>query len=90
MIVVAIVDAIVGALVAVLDALPDLTLPFGDYPTEFAELLGGALGGLDSVVPITEAATVAGWVLITYVPIVIAFSVTRWIYTHLPVIGNGG
>lgn len=77
-------------LLALLEFLPDLTLPVGDYPEDFAQAIGSALGGLDGLLPITEVAEVAGWVLTVYVPVVIAYSAARWVYTHLPVIGNGG
>lgn len=90
MVVELIVTSLLSLLTAILEALPDLTVPVGDYPTEFAEAIGGALGGLDGFLPIVEMATVAGWVLGVYVPVVVAYNVTRWLYTHLPVIGNGG
>lgn len=90
MIVDLILEAVTGVLVALLDALPDLTLPVGTYPDDFAEALGGALGGLDGILPISELALVVAWVLTVYVPVVFAYNMARWVYTHLPVIGNGG
>lgn len=86
----AILNSVAGLLVAILDALPDLTLPVGTYPEDFAEAIGGALGGLDGILPISELATVTAWILTVYVPVVFAYSMARWVYTHLPVIGNGG
>lgn len=90
MIVQTILEAISGLLVTILDALPDLTLPVGTYPEDFATAIGGALGGLDGILPISETALVVAWVLTVYVPVVFAYNMTRWIYTHLPIIGNGG
>lgn len=90
MIVEKIVVAVMGLLNVILEALPDVTVPVGDYTDDFAEAIGGALGGLDGFLPITETATLVGWVLTVYVPVVVAYHVARWIYTHLPVIGNGG
>jgi len=85
-----IVGGILDLLTALLDALPDLTLPFGTYPEQFASTIGGGLGGLDGILPITEVAVVVGWVLTTFVPVAIAFHITRWVYEHLPIVGNGG
>lgn len=82
--------AILGGLTAILEAIPDATLPVGTYPAQFASAIGGALGGLDGFLPITEMSVVVGWVLATYVPLCLAYYLTLWIYTHLPVIGNGG
>lgn len=90
MIVEAILVGLLSLLANILEALPDLTVPVGDYTDDFAEAIGGALGGLDGFLPITELATVAGWILTVYVPVVVAYHVARWVYTHLPVIGNGG
>lgn len=90
MIVEAILNTIAGLLVELLEAIPDLTLPVGTYPEDFAEALGGALGGLDGVLPISELALVTAWILTVYVPVVFAYSMARWVYTHLPIIGNGG
>lgn len=85
-----VVEAVGGLLIAVLGALPDLTLPVGDHMDDFAAAIGGALGGLDGILPISELSEVAAWVLVTYVPVVFAYNSARWVYTHLPVIGNGG
>lgn len=90
MIVETILELVLGALTALLDALPDLALPTGDYVEDFAQALGGALGGLDGILPIEETATVVSWILVTYLPIVLSYNMARWVYTHLPVIGNGG
>lgn len=90
MIVVEAVSGLLDLLTALLGAIPDLTLPFGDYPEDFAVEIGGALGGLDGVVPISESAVVAGWALTAYLPVAVSFQITRWVYTHLPVVGNGG
>lgn len=84
------VGVMLGLWTAILEALPDLTIPVGDYPDEFAEAIGGALGGLNGFLPITEMSVVAGWVLTVYVPVCVAYYVARWVYTHLPIIGNGG
>lgn len=90
MIVQALVEGVLYVLTALLEAIPDVTLPFGNYPDRFAQEIGGALGSLDAVVPVTEASVVVGWFLVSYVPIVVTFVVVRWVYEHLPVIGNGG
>lgn len=85
-----VVNALLGLLTVILEALPDLTVPLGDYTDDFAEAIGGALGGLDGFLPISEMAVVVAWILTTYLPVVVAYNVSRWVYTHLPVIGNGG
>lgn len=90
MLVEAIVLGVLSMLTAILAALPDLSLPAGGYVDDFAAAIGGALGGLDGFLPITEVSTFAGWVLGVYLPVVVAYNVSRWVYTHLPVIGNGG
>lgn len=90
MIVEAILVGVLGALTTLLETIPDATLPVGTYPAQFAEAIGGALGGLDGFLPISEMAVVVGWVLATYVPVVLTYHLVLWIYTHLPVIGNGG
>lgn len=82
--------ALVGGLTEILEAIPDGTIETGTYLETFAERVGGALGGLDAVVPISECLVVVSWVLVTYVPMVITFLVARFVFTHLPVIGNGG
>lgn len=91
-----IVDLLVGGLLdlltLVLAAIDDVSLP-GAASTALEDLateIGGKLGGLDSVVPITEASVFVGWVLGTYVPVIVAYQVAHWIWTHLPIIGNGG
>lgn len=85
-----VVNALLGLLTVILEALPDVTVPVGDYTDDFAEAIGGALGGLDGFLPISETATVVAWILTVYLPVVVAYNVSRWVYTHLPVIGNGG
>lgn len=90
MITMLLLGGLLDLLTAVLDAIPDLTLPFGTIPETFAGVVGGALGGLDAVVPITEVSVLVGWVLTVYLPVVFAYATARWVFTHLPVIGNGG
>lgn len=85
----AIVSALLGALTSILEAIPNGTIDTGTYLEDFAERVGGALGGLDTIVPVSECMVVVSWVLITYVPMVIAFMVARFVWTYLPVIGNG-
>lgn len=85
-----VVQALLGLLTLILEAIPDGTLPVGDYVEDFATAIGGALGGLDGFLPITEMSVVVGWIMVTYVPIVVTYHIVRWAYTHLPVIGNGG
>lgn len=84
-----IIEAVLGALTYLLEQIPDLSIPVGTYPEDFAGIIGGALGGLDGFLPISETVEVVGWVLVTYIPVVVAYQLTRWVYTHLPVIGNG-
>lgn len=86
------VTALLGVLSLALSAIPDGSLPAAaaGYLSSFASTIGGALGGLDAVLPITEAAIFVGWILGTYVPIVVTYRITHWVYVHLPVIGNGG
>lgn len=84
------ITSVLGPLTLLLEALPDVELPVGTYVEDFAAAIGGALGGLDGILPITEVAEVTGWILTVYVPVVIAYTVARWVYTHLPIIGNGG
>lgn len=83
-------EVLLGALTAMLEAIPNGELDTGTYIDDFAEMVGGGVGALDAVVPVTEAMFMLSWVLITYVPCVIAFTIARWVFTHLPVIGNGG
>lgn len=92
MIVRLLLGGLLDLLTAVLDAVPDAPLPAvaSDALEDFATELGGSLGGLDSVVPITEVAVFVGWVLSTYVPIILTYQVAHWVWTHLPVFGNGG
>lgn len=89
-----IVDLLISGALEVVSGLlgfiPDGANPFGAATEEYAELVGSAVGGLDGLLPITELLVAVGWVLTTYVPVVVTYSVARWVYTHLPVIGNGG
>lgn len=90
MIIEALLTAVLGGLTSLLEAIPDATLDDGGYPEQFAEAIGGAMGGLDGFLPISELVVVVGWILTTYLPVCVVFYTVRWIYTHLPVIGNGG
>jgi hypothetical protein len=85
-------DALLAVLTLVLAAIPDVSMPAAASSalSSFATTLGAQLGGLDGMLPITEVGSFVGWVLGTYVPIVIAYHVAHWVWTHLPVIGNGG
>ncbi len=91
-----IVDSLVGGLLDLLTlifgVIPDASLPAvaASSLDSFASEIGGALGGLDGFLPISEVAVFIGWVLGTFVPIMIAYQVSHWVWTHLPVIGNGG
>lgn len=91
MIVELLVTGLLGILTLILEAIPDASLPgaAADMLTDFAGTIGGALGGLDSLLPITELATFVGWVLGTYVPIAVAYQSAMWVWAHLPVIGSG-
>lgn len=91
MIVTELLGGLLDVLTAILTAIPDASLPAGaaDVLETFAEEIGGKVGGLDSVLPITEASVLVGWILGTYVPVVVAYQVAHWVWTHLPVIGNG-
>lgn len=91
MIVELIVTALLALLTVILEAIPDANLPEAAATAleSFATTIGGALGGLDSMLPVTEVATFVGWVLGTYVPIMVAYQIAHWVWTHLPVIGNG-
>lgn len=86
MIVEAIVNLITGLVDVLVGIAPDLTLPFGTYPTQFANFAGSQLAGLNTILPITELAIVVGWVLSLYVPVVFTFYVVRWIWAHVPFI----
>jgi len=82
-------EAVLYPLVALFDALPDLTIPDVEAVDELATAVGSVLGGLDGTLPITELATFVGWVLTVYVPVYVSASVTKWVYAHLPVVGRG-
>lgn len=90
-----IVDLLVGALLdlfsLILSAIPDASLPASASTAleDFAVQIGGALGGFDSFLPITELSIFIGWVLGTFVPIAISFQIAFWVWAHLPVIGSG-
>lgn len=90
MIVELLVTGLFDILSGLLGFVPDGANPFGASTEDYADALGSAVGGLDGLLPITELLVAVGWVLTTYVPVVMSYSVARWIYTHLPVIGNGG
>lgn len=85
------VEALLGLLTLILEAIPDGSLPSvaATALEQFADVIGGALGGLDGILPITEVAVFVGWALGTYVPIAVTYQVSHWIWTHLPIIGNG-
>lgn len=91
-----IIDLLVGGmldlLTLVLGAIPDAPLPAvaSDALEDFATEIGSSLGGLDGIIPITEAGVFVGWVLGTYVPIILTYQVAHWVWTHLPIVGNGG
>lgn len=91
MIIELLVTALLGLLTLVLEAIPDANLPVaaGNALSSLATTIGGSLGGLDAMLPISEVATFVGWVLGTYVPIMVAYQIAHWVWTHLPVIGNG-
>lgn len=90
-----IVDALLGGLLAVLTAvlgaIPDAALPSvaATALEDFAEQIGGALGGLDGMLPISEVAVFVGWVLGTWLPAIAAYQVAHWVWGHIPVFGNG-
>lgn len=90
MIVELIVTGLLDIIGGLLELVPDGGNPFGAVTEDYAEGLGSAVGGLDGLLPISEMLTAVGWVLTTYVPVVVTYNVSRWVYTHLPVIGNGG
>lgn len=90
-----IIELLVGALLDVLtyllDLIPDASLPAAaaNALDSFAGQIGGSLGGLNGLLPISECMVFIGWVLGTYVPIVIALQTSMWVWAHLPIIGNG-
>lgn len=86
----ALIEVFFGGGTSLLEVIPDGTLPVGTYPEDFAEAIGGALGGLDGFLPISEMALVVGWALTVYFPIVLVYYLVLWIYTHIPVFGAGG
>lgn len=92
MILTRLIGGLLDLFAGVLNAIPDAPLPAvaSNALEDFATEIGASLGGLDSMVPITEAAVFVGWVLSTYVPIMVTYQTARWVWTHLPIIGNGG
>lgn len=82
------VGAVIGLVEGLVGLLPTVSLPFADTLSDFAELIGSQLGGLNSFLPISEAASVIGWALTVYLPFVLTFLLVRWVYSMLPVVGQ--
>ena len=87
-----ITEAVLGALLSVLDAvlslIPELSIPFQAELNSFGDFIGSQIGGLDSFIPISETVPVISWALVVYLPFVFVFYTVRWIYSKLPVVGN--
>lgn len=87
-----ITDAVLALVRAVLDfivgLLPDGTL---DLPegSSISTAIGSRVGPLDRFIPIVDALTFLELFLGVYMPVVLAYSVTKWIYRHLPLVGKG-
>lgn len=91
MIVRELVGGLLSVIAAVLRVIPDQPLPSiaSDALDDFAVEIGGALGGLDGLLPISEIAVFVGWVLGTWLPAMVTYQVAHWVWGHLPIIGNG-
>lgn len=92
MIVELLVSAVLDLLTLILSTIPDATLPTAatDALDSFATIVGGSLGGLDRVFPVTEVSTFVGWVLVTVVPILGVWCVSFWAWKNAPIIGGNG
>jgi hypothetical protein len=86
------VTGLLDLLTLILETIPDASLPAvaSNALEDFAIEIGAALGGLDGMLPISEIGVFVGWVLGTYVPIIVAYQIAHWVWAHLPVIGSGG
>ena len=84
----AIVSAVLGVIDMLVSLLPEVTFTFASTLTEFAELIGSQLGGLNNILPISEVAVPLGWALTVYLPFVVVFYIVRWVYSKIPVIGQ--
>jgi hypothetical protein len=82
---------LLDALTFLLELVPDASLPAvaSNALDNLAVQIGGTLGGLDQLLPISECAIFVGWVLGTLVPIAVVLQTSTWVWSMLPVIGNG-
>ena len=88
MIVELIVSGFTALVVLLFGWIPSMPIPFDSILSDFADLLGSQLGGLDSFLPISELATPISWLLVTYVPFYLTFLFVRWVYAKIPVFGQ--
>jgi hypothetical protein len=87
-----IVDAILALCSAVVDfivgLLPDDDLELPGVSTLTA-WIGEYTGPADRFLPMSEAMTALEMMLSVYLPVALTYTVTKWIYRHLPVLGKG-
>lgn len=67
--------------------LPSLTNPCEDECVASAEWLGGQVGFLDGLFPVSEIAEFLQWAIALFVlPIYFPFMLARWVGSHFPYI----
>jgi hypothetical protein len=72
--------------------IPDVDLPSSvtTLVDDFGPIIVGYLFALNGLLPVAELATFAGWVMTLYLPAAVTYSIARWLYSHIPVLGKGG
>lgn len=87
---------IVGLLLQVLGVLLDWVsgpLPVADLSLELSETLGSTmgekLGPFDQIIPLVPIAQCLVLIFTVALPAYAIYSVTFWVYKHLPVLGKG-
>lgn len=81
---------VVGGLLGWLGALlPDADLPWLDELEDFGDVVGTHLGPVDRFMPMKEVAQFLIIFMGVWMPAVAVYTVTKWVYRHLPVLGKG-
>lgn len=89
--VVKLIYLVVEGIMGLLDSIvPDIDLDEYIADAESgATWAGSMVGFLSPVLPVSTLADFAAWMVATYLPCWLLFVTVRWVYAHLPVIGNG-
>lgn len=71
------------------DLLPEAELPWLDHLEDFGHDLGIHFGPFDRFLPILEMSQFLIIFLGVWMPAVAVYTVVKWVYKHLPLLGKG-